>query len=70
MPPRDVPGQLSGTLLLHGDHPVGAEVAPSISVTSSEYLSFNIDRRDFNACNSPQLSEGPAPMVIQKALVP
>ncbi|KAF8844886.1 cystathionine gamma-synthase [Paxillus ammoniavirescens] len=35
MSPRDVPGQLSGTLLIHGDHPIGAEVAPSISVTST-----------------------------------
>ncbi|KAF9233598.1 Cys/Met metabolism PLP-dependent enzyme-domain-containing protein [Melanogaster broomeanus] len=35
MSPRDVPGQLSGTLLVHGDHAIGAEVAPSISVTST-----------------------------------
>lgn len=40
MPPRDTaPGQLSGTLLIHGDHVIGAEVAPSISVTSSKYPS-------------------------------
>ncbi|KAF8559646.1 cystathionine gamma-synthase [Imleria badia] len=37
MSPRDAPpGQLSGTLLVHGDHATGAEVAPSISVTSSK----------------------------------
>ncbi|KIJ69056.1 hypothetical protein HYDPIDRAFT_105627 [Hydnomerulius pinastri MD-312] len=35
MAPRDTPGQLSGTLLVHGDHAVGREVAPSISVTST-----------------------------------
>ncbi|KAI6099918.1 cystathionine gamma-synthase [Pisolithus croceorrhizus] len=35
MPPRDIPGQLSGTLLVHGDGPLGAEVAPSISVTTT-----------------------------------
>jgi len=36
MPPRDTaPGQLSGTLLIHGDDVTGAEVAPSISVTST-----------------------------------
>ncbi|KAF9227840.1 cystathionine gamma-synthase [Gyrodon lividus] len=35
MSPRDAPGQLSGTLLVHGDHAIGAEVAPSISVTST-----------------------------------
>jgi cystathionine gamma-synthase len=29
--------QLSGTQLVHGDHGPGTEVAPSISVTSSEF---------------------------------
>ncbi|KAI6028472.1 cystathionine gamma-synthase [Pisolithus orientalis] len=35
MPSRDIPGQLSGTLLVHGDRPLGAEVVPSISVTTT-----------------------------------
>ncbi|KAF8447887.1 Cys/Met metabolism PLP-dependent enzyme-domain-containing protein [Boletus edulis BED1] len=37
MSPREpAPGQLSGTVLIHGDQATGAEVAPSISVTSSK----------------------------------
>ncbi|KAH7889549.1 cystathionine gamma-synthase [Phlebopus sp. FC_14] len=35
MSPRDVAGRLSGTVLIHGDHASGVEVAPSISVTST-----------------------------------
>jgi cystathionine gamma-synthase len=37
MTTQSVPGQLSGTQLVHGDHGPGREVAPSISVTTSEF---------------------------------
>jgi cystathionine gamma-synthase len=37
MTSQSAPGQLSGTQLVHGDHGPGREVAPSISVTSSEF---------------------------------
>ncbi|KAG6335202.1 hypothetical protein ID866_3873 [Astraeus odoratus] len=35
MPPRELQVGLSGTVLVHGDHALGAEVAPSISVTTT-----------------------------------
>ncbi|KIL00907.1 hypothetical protein PAXRUDRAFT_821101 [Paxillus rubicundulus Ve08.2h10] len=48
---RDAPGQLSGTILLHGDHSVGAEVAPSISVTSTFRAVPNGDPEGLGAMN-------------------
>jgi cystathionine gamma-synthase len=43
---QSAPGQLSGTQLVHGDHGPGREVAPSISVTSSEFSAACQDGRE------------------------
>ncbi|KIM65351.1 hypothetical protein SCLCIDRAFT_1212521 [Scleroderma citrinum Foug A] len=51
MPPRDIPGQLSGTILVHGDHVTGIEVAPSISVTTTFRAPPNCDPDGIGATN-------------------
>ncbi|KAL4077322.1 Cys/Met metabolism PLP-dependent enzyme-domain-containing protein [Scleroderma yunnanense] len=51
MPPRNTPGQLSGTILVHGDHATGIEVAPSISVTSTFRAGPNCDPDGIGAMN-------------------
>jgi len=68
MPPRDIPGRLSGTILVHGDHVTGMEVAPSISVTTSKAIWTSSCTTDMIELFF-QLSE-PHPIVILKGSVP